>query len=121
MRTTVFIYHENGMKATEIAKKTGVKYNSIHGIIKRYKHQDEGKDLPHAHRRPVLSESDKRLLNRSILRDPKIKAIHLKNQTQVNASVTTIKKFMKTVEHDHHLAKQRPASSDSVVTKQKES
>ena len=60
----------------------------VYGIAKRYKNQPEGKDRKGAPRHEVLSELDKGIIFRAIVRDPLIRPTDLKRLIQSNVSMT---------------------------------
>lgn len=84
-----------GLTDKEISKKVGVKVSSIAGITKQAKSQKDLKYWPSENDHPALSDRDKRLIIRTVQRDPSVTAEELLEQTSDKVPQLTIKKFLK--------------------------
>jgi transposase len=61
--------YESGVPVREIADKEGLSRHAIYGVIRRYRHQQSAKDIPHPGRPQLLSERDKSHIKTLIRKD----------------------------------------------------
>lgn len=66
---TAFSY---GISAAQIAEREGISQRAVHGIVARYKHQEDGAERPRSGRAKLLSDADKRRAFEMILEDPMV-------------------------------------------------
>lgn len=116
-RTRIQMKYELGISQRQIAFQEGVPKGSVSGIIKRYRQQSSAKSSPRAGRLTKLSENDKRLLFRSISKDPFISIEDLLRESQLNVSAKTLSRWLKSEGILHKHALRRPLLTPKAAKK----
>ena len=100
-----------------IAIKEGLSRHAIHGIIRRYEHQEEAQSKPHAGRPKVITERDKTHILRIIDQDPFITTRELLEKAGLSCHASTLTRFLQKEGIQHYQALQRPLLGPDTVLK----
>ena len=102
-----------------IAIKEGISRHAVHGVIRRYKHQEEAQSKARPGRPRVITERDKSHILQVISRNPFITTRELIEQAGLSCHPSTLIRFLRKEGIQHYQALQRPLLSLGAVLKRR--
>lgn len=107
-RGRIAMAYSKGTKLIDIAKELSIPKGSVYGILKRYKTQQKGRSQPRAGRTAILSERDKRHIQRAVFQSPFDSAKEIRDKCEIKAGESTISRAMRKSGLGHWKALRRP-------------
>lgn len=89
---TAFSY---GISAAKIAEREGISQRAVHGIVARYKHQEDGAERPRSGRAKLLSDDDRRRVFEMILDDPLVHPNDMIRALELKCTSGTLTKMLR--------------------------
>jgi transposase len=92
----------------EIAEAESLQYITVYKVIQRYKERGTTTNMPRSGRPPKATLQARRLLKRTIQKEPKLTFEALRKEANLDLSTTTIKKVLHDEGLQHWRARGRP-------------
>ena len=111
-RARIIIKYGMGATAKTVGRAEGLSAGVVRGIVRRYKHQDKGRNLKRIGRPRKIFPKDKRYILRLINLDPFISNMALLTATGLTVNIRTITRFLQNKRIQYHVALRRPKLND---------
>lgn len=119
-RTRIVIMKDLGVPLDEIVAKEGVTKHAIFRIVRRYRSQISAKDKPRSGRPTILTDRDKRHIERIVDQFPFITVQEIKERTGISCHRSTITRWLKKQGIQHHHALRRPFLGPTAVQQRRD-